>query len=78
MAKIESDRLEWEKIKWEAEREHRIEMARKEAEREERKLRVAEKESNIRQRMDLLKTAMEKEIISKEEAMRILSNLMNE
>ncbi|KAI9240168.1 MAG: hypothetical protein BYD32DRAFT_409426 [Podila humilis] len=53
-------------------------MARKEAEREDRKLRVAEKESNIRQRMDLLKTAMEKEIISKEEAMRILSNLMNE
>ncbi|KAG0358976.1 hypothetical protein BGX24_005879, partial [Mortierella sp. AD032] len=76
--KIADDRLAWEKTRWEREQEERREVARKETEQEERKLKVVGRDNRVNKKVDLLKTAIEKGIVSGEDALKMMRKIMGE
>lgn len=76
--KIADDRLAWEKTRWEREQEERREVARKEAEQEERKLKAVGRDNRVNKKVDLLKTAIEKGIVSGEDALKMMKKIMGE
>ncbi|KAK3815525.1 MAG: hypothetical protein J3R72DRAFT_529756 [Linnemannia gamsii] len=76
--KIADDRLAWEKTKWEREQEERREVARKEAEQEERKLKAVGRDNRVNKKVDLLKMAIEKGIVSGEDALKMIKKIMGE
>ncbi|OAQ32709.1 hypothetical protein K457DRAFT_16272 [Linnemannia elongata AG-77] len=77
-AKIAEDRLAWEKVRWEHEQEERREGARREAEREERRLRAGERDNRVNKKVDLLKAAIERGIVSGNEALTMMKEIMRD
>ncbi|KAG0358263.1 hypothetical protein BGX24_006017 [Mortierella sp. AD032] len=76
--KIADDRLAWEKVRWEHEQEERQQVARRESEREERRLRAAERENGVNKKVDLLKAAIERGIVSGDDALRMMKDIMKD
>ncbi|KAG0060291.1 hypothetical protein BGZ93_004037 [Podila epicladia] len=73
--KIADDRLAWEKVRWEHEHEERREVARGEAEREEKRLRAVERDNRVNKKVDLLKTAIERGIVLGDDALRMMKEI---
>jgi hypothetical protein len=76
--KIADERLAWEKIRWEREQEERREVARMEVDQEERKLKAVGRDNRVNRKIDLLKTAIEKGIVSGEDALKMMKKIMGE
>jgi len=73
--KIADNRLAWEKVRWVQEQEERREVAKGEAEREEKRLRAVERDNRVNKKVDLLKTAIERGIVLGDDALRMMKEI---